>query len=220
MEFEWTPVRLVLPAIPILDEAPRPLDELRVDHTIRVTGLRTLPTSIEAAEREADAMLAECRTRVEGGHSQALLELLEANPAFVADSWVRETLARLLKAGRLSRRRGRPRDRRQFHPLVVVGLVEHLIGMGDAANPEQALHLLEEIRVLNYGTAKDLYYRSVRQDRFRPILLKFPELAQRLSLEETTAFLSRVEVVQPGRPVHRKTSDPLLGDGDLTVQAV
>lgn len=220
MEFEFTPARLILPAIPMLEQAPRPLDELRTDHTIRVTGITTVRTSVAAAEREADAMLAECRTRVEGGHPQALIELLEANPAFVADRWVGETLTRLLKAGTLSRCRGRPRDRRQFHPLVVVGLVQHLIRMGDAANPEQAFQLLEDIRVLTYGTAKDLYYRGVRQDRFRPILLKFPELAQRLPAEAAMAFLSQVEVLQPGRPIHRRIQEPLVGDADLTVEAV
>ena len=55
--------------------------------------------------------------------------------------------------------------------------MNHLIRMGDAANPEQAFGVLEQAEILKYGTAKDLYYRGVREDRFKPILLEFEDLA-------------------------------------------
>ena len=70
--------------------------------------------------------------------------------------------------------------------------------------------------MLPYGTAKDLYYRAVREDRFKPILLEFPEYAQRVPAAELQGFLSRVEMLEPGKPVQRKIQDPTLGEMEIT----
>jgi hypothetical protein len=140
-------------------------------------------------------------------------------PAFMAVAWVRETYWRFIKEGHPLRRRGRIRGKHTFHPLTLVGLVRHLIATRDAKNPEQALGLLEELRVLPYGTAKDLYYRVVQEDRFKPILLEFPEYAQRVPAAELQGVLSRVEMPEPGRPVQRKIQDPRLGEVEITFRA-
>lgn len=218
--YKVTPARAVIPAVPILEPQPRPIEELRTDHTIQVTGALSMICTTEGARREAEAMLANCQARFRAGNRRALIELLDANPAFIAVPWVRETLVRLLKAGWPLRRQGRIGGKHEFHPLVVVGLVNHLIAMGDAKNPEQALSLLEEIRVLNYGTAKDLYYRGVREDRFKPILIEFPELARHLPAEVVEPVLSRAEVPGPGKPVQRKrVGIPGFGDIAITLQS-
>ncbi len=217
--YEITPFHMEVPAVPVLDPNPRPLSEPGDDHTISITGAITRLFTTEAARREAEAMVAECQARVRAGHRHAIIELLDANPAFIAVPWVAETLARLLKAGLPLRRRGRIRGKHKFHPLVVVGLVNHLIAMGDAKNPEQALQLLEDNRVLNYGTAKDLYYRGVREDRSKPILIEFPELARRVPAAAIEPLLSRIEMLGPGRPVQRKISDSKLGEVEITLES-
>ena len=35
-----------------------------------------------------------------------------------------------------------------------------------------------KLRILEDETAKDLYYRGRRDDRFRPILIEFPEMSR------------------------------------------
>ena len=217
--YEVVPVRLVLPAIPTLDATRRPLAELRDEHTIRVTGATTLPCTVSGAEAEVQALLAMCRERVDAGHPEVLLELLDAHPDFIKNRWVRETMGQLARAGKLRRRRGRVRGRRAFHPLIVVGLVNHLIRMGDAKNPEQAFGLLEQLKILKYGTAKDLYYRGVREDRFKPILLAFDDLAECVSEDAVQSMLARAEVLAPGASITRRVSDPELGEVEITFTA-
>jgi fatty acid-binding protein DegV len=148
--YEVTPIRIVLPAVGTLEAKPRPLSEVRDEQVIHITGARTFSTTLSDAQREAQAMLAETRARVEGGHPEAILELLDANAAFIAVRWVRETLWKLSREGRLRRRRGRVTGRHRYSPLVVA-LVDHLIQMGDAANAEQAFGVLEQVEILKYG---------------------------------------------------------------------
>jgi fatty acid-binding protein DegV len=118
--YEVTPVRIVLPVVPALEAKPRPLSEVRDEQVIHIAGATTLSTTLSDAQREAHAMLAETRVRVEGGHPEAILELLDANAAFIAVRWVRETLWKLSREGRLRGRRGRVTGRHRFSPLVVV----------------------------------------------------------------------------------------------------
>jgi len=218
--YEVTPIRMVLPAVPTLEAKPHPLSEVRDEQVIHITGATTLSTTLSDAQREAQAMLAETRARVEGGHPEAILELLDANAAFIAVRWVRETLWKLSNEGRLRRRRGRVTGKHRYSPLVVVALVNHLILMGDAANPEQAFGMLEQTKILKYGTAKDLYYRAVREDRFKPILLKFEELASCISEDALRALLDRAEVLEAGKTITRKFSDPELGEVEIDFKAV
>src|SRR6266851_2479487 len=203
--YEVIPVKVVLPAVPTLETKPHALSEIRDKHVIYITGASTLSTTQLDAKREAQEMLDETRAKVEGGHPEAILELLDANAAFIAVGWVRETLWKLSREGRLRRRRGRV-------TLVVVGLVNHLILMGEAANPEQAFGVFEQRDILKYGSAKDLYYRGVREDRFKPILLEFEELASCVSEEALRPLLDRAEVLEPGKTIRRKVSDPELGE--------
>src|SRR5262249_34860140 len=94
----------------------------------------------------------------------------------------------LLK-GRLSLRRpGRPRFRYARHPLFVVGLVQVLIEERRARNPEHAFHLLAELGLgLSYDMAKRAYYQARGEARFRPLVLRFPELSREISAEEAGA---------------------------------
>ncbi len=98
--------------------ANEPLDaaEVRSSGELRIDGVSTVPCETQAAEREAQEMLARCREQLRRGNRYALIELLDANPWFIADSWVAEQLLRLRHGGLPLRRRGRVRERYRFHP--------------------------------------------------------------------------------------------------------
>jgi hypothetical protein len=207
---------MVIPGIPIVGEgvlpkAPPEKEAFACPREIPVLGISTLSSQPNRAIREAEVLLRECWHRHRRGDRSAILELLDFNPFFISVRWVREELVRLLEGGLPLRRQGLPRGRYEMHPLLVVGLVEHLIATGRAANREQAFGKLEELRVLPYGSAKDGYYRGLREKRFRSIVLAFPELAQEISAEESAAQLSRGEVLQAGREITRTWEHPRLG---------
>jgi hypothetical protein len=197
--YEITPFRAVVPAIPEVATGPLDPGRIKAAQEISITGLRTEATTLHSASGQAAEMLADCRRRVSRHEYHALIELLDANPAFIADRWVHETLLDLIRRKLLARRRGRIEGKRRFHPLVVVGLVEHLIAHGHAATPEKAFVELANLEVLMYETAKDLYYRGRRQDRFRPILLEFPDLTREFHSKKAMRFCARPACFDPAR---------------------
>lgn len=213
------PSSMFLPAIPRLGDNPLPVDQIRMGGGFSIAGARTLQCTAEGAEREAEEMLKVCQARVNRGERWALMELLDANPAFIADGWVRRTFGHFIEQGVPLRRRGRVRGKYHFHPLVVVGLVEYLLEKGAAKSIDQAFRRLEELRILAYDAAKELYYRTRREDRFKPILLKFPELARRVSAEELAVLFPRIEMVEPGSPVVRMFRDTQRSEEEFTFQA-
>jgi len=216
--YEFTPARLIIPAEPHVANAQLDAVGIRSSGELRIDGVSTVPCETQAAEREAQEMLARCREQLRRGNRYAVIELLDANPWFIAVPWIAEQLLRLRRGGLPLRRRGRVRGRYQFHPLVVAGLVKYLIERGEAANVEGALWRLDEIRLLSYATAKDLYYRARDDDRFKPIMLTWPELAVRVPAKVAEAFLSRAEVLAPDKPVTRSWDDPERGRVDLTMR--
>jgi len=107
--YEMTPFRMSVPAIPRPSEDPLLVDQIRMGGGLSIAGARTLQCTAEGAEREAEEMLKVCRHRVNCGERWALTELLDANPAFIADGWVRRTFGQFVEHGVPLRRRGRRR---------------------------------------------------------------------------------------------------------------
>jgi hypothetical protein len=216
--YDWVPFRIIVPAEPTLED--RPLDPVQIGARgeIPITGLTTVPFTTEAAIREADDMLRRCRESLRRGNRYALAELLDANPAFIAVPWVAEQLLRLRRGGLPLRRRGRVRGAYRFHPLVVAGLVRHLIARGETPNPDRAFHHLATLGLMPYETAKDLYYRARRNDRFKAILMEFPGRSVRRSAPETAALLNGVRVLQPGGRATWTADDPVVGASDITIE--
>ena len=215
-----TPYRMSLPLIPRLSDDPLPVDQLRMGGDFSIAGARTLQCTAERAEREAGEMLKICRARLSRGERWALTELLDANPAFIADGWVRRTFGQFIEQGVPLRRRGRVRGKYHFHPLVVVGLEEYLLEKGVVKSIDRAFRHLEELRVLAYDAAKELFYRTRQEDRFKPILLRFPELARRVSAQELAALFPQVEMLEPGSPVVRRFRDPERGEMEVVFRAL
>jgi hypothetical protein len=102
----------------------------------------------------------------------------------------------------------------------VVGLVEYLLEKGQAKSIDQAFRRLEDLRILAYDAAKELFYRTRREDRFKPIVLEFPELARHVSAEELAALFPHVEVLDAGSHIIRRFRDPDRGEVEFTFQAV
>jgi hypothetical protein len=186
---------------------------------LAISGVSTLPTSGDRAKREAEALLRQCQERVAAGRAGAILDLLDINPAFIQNAWVRETYVRLSEQGLLRRRRGRPIGRDKVCPMVVVGLVGHLIATGRVKNREQALGRLEELGLMTYVAAKDSFYRAWREPRFRPIYLEFPELEREMTAAEVE-YLQRAEMVESGQTINRTFDDPQVGRVEFSIRGL
>jgi len=215
MRYIGTPCRISLVGVPQpADEAVpttgRMDGEVKMPETLAISGVSTLPTSVDRAKREAEALLRQCQERVAAGRAGAILDLLDMNPEFIQHAWVRETYTRLREAGRLRRAPGRPIGRDKVCPMVVVGLVGHVIETGRVKNREQAFGKLEELGLMTYAAAKDSFYRGWREPRFKAIYLEFPELEREMRAEEV-AYFQRAEMVEPGRTIKRTFEDPRLG---------
>lgn len=223
--YELIPFRMVIPGIPLVADGGLPSGPSEEDggfhapEEIPIRGVSTVECCADRAKREADELLRRCRRDLRCGDRSAILDLLDLNPEFICVAWVQAELLRLLQGGLPLRKRGRPKGRYNLHPLVVVGLVEHLIATGRARNREQAFGKLEELQVLPYESAKDAFYQVVGEKRFRPVLVEFPELAREVSAEEESAWRERVEVLGPGRKITRTWTHPQLGTVETTFKA-
>lgn len=187
--------------------------------TLAISGVSTSPTSADQAKREAEALLRQCQERVAAGRAGAILDLLDINPEFIQHAWVRETYIRLSEQGLLRRRRGRPIGRDKVCPMVVVGLVGHLITTERVKNCEQAFGELEELGLMTYAAAKDSFYRGWREPRFRPVYLEFPELEREMTAAEVE-YLQRAEIVKSGQTINRTFEDPRLGRVEFSLRGL
>ncbi len=222
--YEIIPFRMVLSGIPIPADGALPdgpseeSDACQWPAELPITGVFTRPTCPERARQQAEELLGHCQERLRRGDRSAIPELLDLNPEFISVRWVREELVRLLEGGLPLRKRGRPWGRYKVHPLVMVGLVEHLIVTRRAKNPEQAFGRLEELGMLSYDSAKECFYRGLREKRFEPVLMEFPELRQVISEEEAARLFGTAEIVQPGKKSVRRWEDPRLGTVELVIE--
>ncbi len=219
--YEAVPWRMVFPGGPIPPEggllakgAGTPVNLNRLGFQ----GVSTLPASLGKAA-SGDELLRECRRRLRDRDVPAFLDLLGMYPGLVCDRWVRETLVKLAKQRRLRRHRGRPTGWYRIYPLVVVALVEQLLSSGKVENPEQAFGELEELGVIPYASAKDLYYQALREERFRAILLTSPKLARMVTAEEVADRVRKAETLQPGGRITRTVQDSQLGSVSVTFEA-
>lgn len=222
--YELIPFRMVVPGISVPadgalpDAAPEDRDECCWPPEFPIVGIWARPTCPERARRQAEELLRHCRHRLRSGDREAVLDLLDLNPEFICVPWVRDELLRSIEGGLPLRRRGRPRGRYKMHPLVVVGLVEHLIGTGQVPNREQAFLKLYELRVIGYESARECYYRGLREKRFEAVLMEFPELRRVIAEEEASALLQAAELVRPGKRSVRRWMHPRLGTAELVVR--
>ncbi len=223
--YEAVPFKMVLSGIPIPAEGVLPSHGKGSVNLkkLSIQGITTPVSSVGEAERYSDEQLRHCRYRVRCGNPDALLDLLKANPAFILDSWVREKFARLAQAGRLRPGRGRPAEQFTAHPLIVAGLVKACVTHGFAKNVDGAFaQVAEWTGFLSRGRVKALYYQAYREERFRAILIQYPELARPATAEEVSEEVSELhhaETLRPGGRITRTVQDPQLGTVEITFEA-
>lgn len=144
MRYIGTPFRISLSGVPqpagkAVPTTGRMDGEVKMPETLAISGVSTLPTSVDRAKQEAEALLRQCREHVAAGRAGVILDLLDLNPEFIQHAWVRETYIRLSEERRLRRAPGRPIGRDKVCPMVVVGLVGHLIDSGRVKNPRAGI---------------------------------------------------------------------------------
>ena len=71
--------------------------------------------------------------------------------------------------------------------------------------------------MLTYESAKDSFYRALRERRFHPTLIEFPEFAQEISAE-AVAELPPGERLRTGEELSRTWKDPRLGTVKFTIR--
>ncbi len=217
--YEAVRARMACPVKPILTEGVLPTSGATpsVDlNPLLIQGLSTLPQSIDAAEAKGSELLEDCERYIRKEDVPAFLNLLGMYPGLMVHDWVRETVHTLSKKGALDRGPGHPAGFYKIYPLLVVALVEQLLSKKEAPNREKAFIKLEELGVMSYASAKDSFYRALREKRFRAILLTSPELA-RVSAEELADRVRKAETLQPGGPITRTVEDPRLGSMSITL---
>jgi hypothetical protein len=175
-----------------------------------IEGLSTLPRSVEAAEAKGNELLEVSQRHIRKGEVADFLRLLGKYPGLICHSWTRETLDTLARQGVLERGPGRPTGCYQIYPLVIVALVEQLLSKKEVPNREGAFRRLEDLGVTSYAAAKDLFYRALREERFRAILLTSPEVARMVTAEEVADRVRKAETLQPGGRITRTVEDSQL----------
>ncbi|MHC4071698.1 MAG: hypothetical protein ACYTGS_06650 [Planctomycetota bacterium] len=218
------PTRMVFPSAPI-PSADTLINDLAAtssdDHLqeLSVVGAKSLDGNVGDALARTQELLRECRAKVAGRNPWTILDLLDVYPELISDVWVRETLLTLIHEGKLTRRRGRPFSSYKIHPLVVVGLVDTLIGIGEAATLEKAFYTLAAYKFLSYNEAKRRYYAARRDDRFKPIIMQLENQIKLIGEKEMVRELADAEVLGPGQKISRTVEDPDLGPVTITITA-
>ncbi len=219
--YEAVRARMACPVKPILTEGVLPTSGATpsVDlNPLLIQGLSTLPQSIDAAEAKGSELLEDCERYIRKEDVPAFLNLLGMYPGLMVHDWVREALHTFAKKGALDRGPGHPAGCYQIYPLLVVALVEQLLSKKEAPNREKAFIKLEELGVLSYASAKDSFYRALREERFLAILLKSPELTS-VTAAEVADRVREAETLGPGGKITRTAENPKLGTVEATFEA-
>ncbi len=117
-------------------------------------------------------MLKPVRQDLTNRRCKELLKLLGTRPEFIDLPWVREELRKWARTGRSFTKRGRGIGSFETHPLVTVAAVDELIARQWASKRHPAFAWLADSGWLEYETAKSQYYKAMREQRFRAVLLQ------------------------------------------------
>ena len=175
-------------------------------------GVSTLPTNVQWASNRSRALLAKCERMIKARNLPGLRRLIDANPELALDYRVREALLKLSQAARYRRGPGRSAHSHSLHPLLVVGLVQDLIRIGQADNPEQAFHALRDLNISDFEAIRRKYYRARVDARFRGLLVELGQ-PERQSVEQVEATARDGEWLRPGGEIRRWVYfPPPIGD--------
>src|SRR5687767_13833994 len=93
--YELTPFTMHIGASPVPASEVVPVElshaeTMNMPKEFPIIGVRTGPASPADAERQANELLDEYRSRLDGGDRSAVAMLLDINPVFMGVPWVRE----------------------------------------------------------------------------------------------------------------------------------
>ncbi len=170
---------------------------------IEISGLTTMETSVEEAQRRSDGMLKIVFQQLKEGNHQELVNLLDEHPQFIAVPRIRYELGKWVTSGRSYRQPGRPRKGALRHPLIVAGIVGELMSGDLRMNKGDAFARVADWLCISASTARDYYYDARCQERFKPILMRTgPRITTPIEANLGQA-IETAELLECGKKVRR-----------------
>ena len=189
--------QLVANGVPTLNLAVNPVGPKEIE----ISGFTTLETTVDEAKGRSDEMLKVVFQQLRKGNHQALVDLLDEHPQFIAVPRIRNELTKWVATRRSYRRPGRPRKGALRHPLVVAVIVDELASGEFGMNKGDAFEWVADHLCISASTARDHYYNAKNQARFKPLLMQTdPQTTTRVDIN-LEQLLETAELLEPGNPV-------------------
>jgi hypothetical protein len=190
--YKLTPLSVSLGMIPSFATTKKPGEFVTTGACVPVMNVG----EIESGSKETEIILKDYKQRYRMGDRKALWELIDRNPAFMLDDWVAQKAYVMLKIGFPSRGRGRRFGTATFHPLVILGLVDWMIKIGEAKNKENAFRKLSEQRFCSYDTAKKTYYDAQRNKYIQHLVFEKLREQREISQPEFENFRNSADMME------------------------
>src|SRR5262249_35533825 len=116
------------------------------------------------------------RERYQRGRRDAVSDLLQINPEFINERWVKEALVQMFEQGWPKRRAGRPAghsDETRFIGLMIAAYV-HYVHASSGGSREKVFNELAKrnFENLDYSSIRRLYYQTRNEPRLRPLFFE------------------------------------------------
>jgi len=167
--YEVTPCQLIAGGMPILNPIPNRIDAKEIE----ISGLVTLVTTVEEAQRRSEGLLKVVYQQLKKGDHQPLVNLLDEHPQFIGIPRIRIAFAKWIGTKRSYRKPGRPRKGCLRHPLVIAGIVDSLMAGSSSMSKGDAFECVADWLCISASTARDNYYNARSQERFKPLLMQY-----------------------------------------------
>ena len=209
--YDITPCRLVAHGVPTLNLAVNQVGPKEIG----ISGYTTLETTIEDAERRSEGILKAVFRQLEKGNHQALVNLLDEHPQFVAVPRIRYELTKWIATRRSYRQPGRPRKGALRHPLVIAGMVDELTSGKFGIKKGDAFEWVADHLCISASTARDHYYNANNQARFKPFLMQTGPQTTTQENNILQQLLETAEILEPEISVTHTLGE--TEDGKITV---
>ena len=205
--YDITPCRLVACGVPTLNPAVQKVSPKEIE----ISGFTTVETSVEEAQRRSDGMLKAVFQQLKKGNHQALVNLMDEHPQFIAVPRIRHELARWIATERTYRQPGRPRKGALRHPLIVAGIVDELMSGELQMSIGDAFACVACWLCISANTARDHYYNARHQERFKPLLMQTGSRITTPIDENLGQLIETAEFLECGEAVRRTLANTVEG---------
>jgi len=146
-------VRFSIPLYPVFDRSSLTDAEPK---SARVIGYESEKLTISDAIKNRETILGPYKSRYKRGDKNAVIELIEREPIFKEDPWVKRVLGKIFRRSRP----GRKWDGGFKERWKVRALVDSFLSYGLSKNREKAFQFLSAKLSISYNQIKRLYYES------------------------------------------------------------